>query len=53
MIFKIFKKELKETLRDKRTLIMMLVIPILIFPLILNVVVGVSSSFEESAENKT
>ena len=52
MIFNIFKKELKETLRDKRTLIMMLVIPILIFPLILNVVVGVSSSFEESAENK-
>ena len=53
MIFNIFKKELKETLRDKRTLIMMLVIPILIFPLILNVVVGVSSSFEKSAENKT
>ena len=53
MIFNIFKKELKEMLRDKRTLIMMLVIPILIFPLILNVVVGVSSSFEESAENKT
>ena len=53
MIFNIFKKELKETLRDKRTLIMMLVIPILIFPLILNVVIGVSSSFEESAENKT
>ena len=53
MIFNIFKKELKETLRDKRTLIMMLVIPILIFPLILNVVVGVSSSFEDSVENKT
>ena len=53
MIFTIFKKELKETLRDKRTLIMMLVIPLLIFPLILNVVVGLSSSFEESAESKT
>ena len=52
MIFTIFKKELKETLRDKRTLIMMLVIPILIFPLILNVVVGISSSFEEKAESK-
>ena len=52
MIFNIFKKELKETIRDKRTLIMMLVIPILIFPVILNVVSGVSSSFEESAENK-
>ncbi len=53
MIFTIFKKELRETLRDRRTLIMMLVIPLLIFPLILNVVVGISSSFEESAESKT
>ena len=31
---------------------MMLVIPLLIFPVILNVAVGFSSSFEESAENK-
>ena len=32
MIFTIFKKELKDTLRDRRTIIMMLVIPTLIFP---------------------
>ncbi|MFT6503554.1 MAG: sodium transport system permease protein [Crocinitomicaceae bacterium] len=53
MIFTIFKKELKDTLRDKRTLIMMLVIPILIFPIILNVFVGISSSFSEEAAKKT
>ncbi|MEJ6600180.1 MAG: ABC transporter permease subunit [Crocinitomicaceae bacterium] len=53
MIFTIFKKELKDTLRDKRTLIMMLVIPILIFPIILNVFVGISSSFSEEAAQKT
>lgn len=53
MIFTIFKKELKDTLRDKRTLVMMLVIPILLFPIILNVFVGVSSSFTEKAANKT
>ncbi len=53
MIFTIFKKELKDTLRDRRTLIMMLVIPTLVFPIILNIFVGVSSSFtEEAAEKK-
>ncbi|MDX2361628.1 MAG: ABC transporter permease subunit [Crocinitomicaceae bacterium] len=52
MIFTIFKKELKDTLRDRRTLMMMLVIPILIFPIILNVFVGISESFNEEAINK-
>ncbi|GAB5415928.1 MAG: hypothetical protein Crog4KO_07090 [Crocinitomicaceae bacterium] len=52
MIFKIFKKELKDTLRDRRTIIMMLVIPTLVFPIILNVFVGVSSSFSEEAAKK-
>lgn len=53
MIFTIFKKELKDTLRDRRTLIMMLVIPVLIFPIILNVFVGVSASFTEEAAQKS
>ncbi len=52
MIFTLFKKELKDTLRDRRTLIMMLVIPVLIFPIILNVFVGVSESFNEKAAKK-
>ncbi len=52
MIFTIFKKELKDTLRDRRTLMMMLVIPILIFPIILNVFVSVSASFTEDAISK-
>lgn len=53
MIFKIFKKELKDTLRDRRTLVMMLVIPTLVFPVILNIFVNVSNSFTEDAKNKT
>lgn len=53
MIFTIFKKELKDTLRDRRTLIMMLVIPVLVFPIILNVFVGVSASFTKEAAEKT
>ena len=52
MIFTIFKKELKDTLRDKRTLMMMLVIPILIFPVIMNIFAGVSASFSEEAATK-
>lgn len=52
MIFTIFKKELKDTLRDRRTLMMMLVIPILIFPVIMNIFVGVSASFSEEAASK-
>ncbi|MCH2232144.1 MAG: ABC transporter permease [Crocinitomicaceae bacterium] len=52
MIFTIFKKELKDTLRDRRTLMMMLVIPILVFPIIMNVFVAVSASFNEEAASK-
>jgi len=53
MIFKIFRKELIDTLRDRRTLMMMLVIPILIFPIIINVFVSISASFSEEAAIKT
>jgi sodium transport system permease protein len=53
MIFTIFKKELKDTLRDRRTLIMMLVIPVLIFPIILSLFVTVSESFSKEAAEKT
>lgn len=53
MIFKIFRKELIDTLRDRRTLMMMLVIPILIFPITLNVFVSISASFQEEAAVKT
>ncbi|MFT5582037.1 MAG: sodium transport system permease protein [Psychromonas sp.] len=52
MITKIFLKELKDTLRDKRTLLMMIVIPVLVFPIILNVVMGISSKFEKEAAEK-
>lgn len=52
MIFTIFKKELLDTLRDRRTLLMMLVIPILVFPVIMNVFVGISSSYQEEAATK-
>jgi sodium transport system permease protein len=49
MIFQIFKKELIDTLRDRRTLMTMLIIPILIFPITLNIFVNLSASYEKSA----
>lgn len=53
MIFTIFKKELIDTLRDRRTVIMMIVIPTLIFPLIMNIFMRVSASFEKEVAEKT
>jgi sodium transport system permease protein len=53
MIFTIFKKELKDTLRDRRTVLMMIVIPILIFPIIMTVFFKISDSFSEKASTKT
>lgn len=52
IIWKIFSKELKDTLRDRRTLMMMLVIPILMFPIILSLFVGISDSFTEDDSKK-
>jgi sodium transport system permease protein len=52
MIFTIFKKELIDTLRDRRTVLMMIVIPVLIFPIILNIFMTISHSFQEEAANK-
>ena len=46
MIFRIFRKELLDTLRDRRTLMTMLVIPILVFPITLKVFVKISKSYE-------
>jgi sodium transport system permease protein len=52
MIGTIFKKELKDTLRDRRTLITMIVIPMLIFPVIMTLFLKVSDSFSKEAAEK-
>jgi sodium transport system permease protein len=47
----IYQKEVLDLLRDRRTLISMLVVPLVVFPLILQVVLRLSSRIEErSAE---
>ena len=52
MIFTIFKKELIDTLRDKRTMRTMLLIPLLVFPIMLTLFVNVSSTFEKNANEE-
>ena len=48
----ILKKELKDTLRDKRTIFMMILMPLLLVPLFITGVNRVMSSQQEKAENK-
>jgi sodium transport system permease protein len=52
-IYHIIKKELTETLRDKRTLMTMIVIPILLFPVLLSLIVRTQQHFSDEANNKT
>ena len=51
-VITIFKKELIDTLRDRRTLLMMVVIPILLFPVLMAVVFKVQISQIRKAEEK-
>ncbi len=51
-IFVIFKKELIDTLRDRRTIMMMLVMPLLLIYAIVNITVSLSRSQVRKAEEK-
>ena len=51
-VITIFKKELIDTLRDRRTLLMMVVIPMLLFPVLMAVVLKVQISQFKKAEEK-
>jgi sodium transport system permease protein len=46
----IFKKEFVDLIRDRRTLISMVVVPLVVFPLILRVALAVTSRIEEQSE---
>ena len=48
MIKVIFLKEIKELLRDRRTMMAMMVIPVLVFPLLLGLITTVTKNFEAS-----
>ncbi|MCH8873634.1 ABC transporter permease subunit, partial [candidate division KSB1 bacterium] len=53
IFFIIFKKELIDTLRDRRTIIAMIIIPLLIFPVIIGITSKVQKSVTKKAEEKT
>ena len=42
-MFEVYKKELKELLRDKKTLMFVVALPVLIFPIIFAVMAFISS----------
>lgn len=49
----IFKKELMDTLRDKRTIMMMIVLPMLMIYLVMNLTTSLGRSQRQKAEQKT
>ena len=51
-MFEVFKKELKELLRDKKTLIFIVALPVAIFPLLFAVMAFISSQATLEAEQK-
>ncbi|HLU88066.1 MAG TPA: ABC transporter permease subunit [Taishania sp.] len=53
MIFTVFKKELLETIRDRRTIIAMMIIPALLFPLIFKLTSSMTRNMAEETASKT
>lgn len=51
-IFVVAGKEFKEILRDKRTLFFMVIFPLITFPLLINVIAGVTGDFIEEEREK-
>jgi len=49
----VFKKELIDTIRDRRTLVFMIVIPLLLFPVLFKILFSVQESQTRKAEQKT
>jgi sodium transport system permease protein len=52
-IITVFKKEMLDTIRDRRTIMMMIVIPLLLFPVIFKVMSVVEKSVSDKAKAKT
>lgn len=49
----VFMKELKDTLRDRRTIVFMVAIPLLVFPVLISIASGMIISQVKKAEAKT
>ena len=51
-VITVFKKELLDTIRDRRTLMFMIVIPLLLFPILFKVMFSVQERQMKKAEQK-
>lgn len=51
-VFRVARKEFLDTVRDRRSLIRMMIIPLLAFPIIINLVVNIQSSLAEKAASE-
>ena len=49
----VFRKELIDTIRDRRTIVFMIVIPLLLFPVLFKILFSVQESHTKKAEQKT
>lgn len=49
----VFKKELKDILRDRRTIIFMIAIPLLVFPVLISIASGMIMSQAKEAQERT
>ncbi|MGY8836217.1 MAG: ABC transporter permease [Enterobacterales bacterium] len=52
MMFEVYKKELKELLRDKKTLMFVVLLPVLIFPIIFAIVAFIGTQAALDADQK-
>jgi sodium transport system permease protein len=48
----VFRKELIDTIRDRRTIMFMIVIPLLLFPVLFKIMFSVQESYTKKAEQK-
>jgi len=51
--FIVFKKEFKDTVRDRRSILFMIAIPLLVFPVLISIASGMIISQEKKAREKT
>ena len=53
IIKEIFKKEIKDIIRDKRTVFMMVAVPIILYPIIMIIMTSIASSYINTAQSRS
>ena len=52
MVFEIIKKEIRDIIRDKKTLLMMIVVPLLLYPLLFGIILAIQEKTINVDENE-